>query len=212
MIVLVADDNAVVRMGLGRILSRMNDIQQVLEASNGKEAIATAHKTHPDVVLLDVHMPVMGGLEALPTLAESAKVIVLTSDDDTETITSAVGSGASGYLVHGSLDAEQITGAITTCMRGGLVLGPEAAAQLALQPLVTCQTSENPLLEILTAREADVLEAASRGQSNVQIANEQFLSPRTVKNYLNSAYVKLGVHNRAEAIVRWREAIGPQQR
>ncbi|MEG8106167.1 MULTISPECIES: response regulator transcription factor [Actinomyces] len=212
MIVLVADDNAVVRIGLGRILSRMNDVEHVLEASNGKEAIATARETQPDVVLLDVRMPVMGGLEALPILAETAKVIMLTSDDDTETITSAIGNGASGYLVHGSLDAEQITGAITTCIQGGLVLGPEAAGQLALQPLTTCTTSTNPLLEVLTAREADVLEAASRGQSNAQIAKEQFLSPRTVKNYLNSAYVKLGVHNRAEAIVRWREAIGPQQR
>ena len=85
------------------------------------------------------------------------------------------------------------------------MLGPEAAAHLTLQGAER-ERRGNPLLDQLTEREAEVLEAAARGKSNKEIAEEQFLAPRTVKNYLNAAYVKLGVHNRAEAIIAWREA------
>ena len=186
--VLIVDDNAIVRLGLGRILNRIPDVEAVAEAADGSEAIEIARTFVPDIILLDVRMPRMNGLEALPYLTETAAVIMLTSDEDAATVSKAMDCGARGYLVHGSL-----------------VLGPEAAAHLTLQGAER-EPRGNPLLDQLTEREAEVLEAAARGKSNKEIAEEQFLAPRTVKNYLNAAYVKLGVHNRAEAIIAWREA------
>ncbi|OLL13409.1 DNA-binding response regulator [Actinomyces oris] len=203
--VLIVDDNAIVRLGLGRILNRIPDVEAVAEAADGSEAIEIARTFVPDIILLDVRMPRMNGLEALPYLTETAAVIMLTSDEDAATVSKAMDCGARGYLVHGSLGAEQVAGAIETCRQGGLVLGPEAAAHLTLQGAER-ERRGNPLLDQLTEREAEVLEAAARGKSNKEIAEEQFLAPRTVKNYLNAAYVKLGVHNRAEAIIAWREA------
>lgn len=205
--VLVTDDNAIVRMGLKGLLAAVPVVEEVYEAANGKESLDVAARERPDVVLLDVRMPVMGGLEALPVLAQSAKVIMLTNADDADTIRSAMEKGASGYLVHGSLGLEEVAGAIAMCQQGGLVLGPQAAATLALQSREV-EVRPNPLSKILSEREAVVLEAASSGMSNEEIAAEHFLSTRTVKNYLNSAYPKLGVHNRAEAVIAWREAQG----
>lgn len=203
--VLVVDDNAIVRLGLTRILERLEFVDDVAEAADGLEALAVAADFSPDVVLLDVQMPRMGGLEVLPRLADAAKVVMLTNAADSETVAEAMASGARGYLVHGRLGLEQVAAAITTCEQGGVVLGPEAAAQLSLRTIRVVER-RNPLTELLTAREAEVLEAAARGLTNEQIAKEQFLSPRTVKNYLNSAYPKLDVHNRAEAVIAWHEA------
>lgn len=203
--VLVTDDNAIVRMGLSKLLHEIAEVDEVLEASNGEEAIEIARNSSLDIVLLDVRMPRMGGLEALPVLVEYAKVIMLTSSDDPDTISSAMELGATGYLVHGTIGADQVCGAIATCVKGGLVLGPEAVSHVSLR--MTGKAPErNPLESVLTERESQVLEAAAQGASNKEIAAKQFLSPRTVKNYLNSAYVKLGVHTRSEAIIAWREA------
>lgn len=203
--VLVTDDNAIVRMGLSKLLREIAEVDEILEASNGEEAIEIARNLSPDIVLLDVRMPRMGGLEALPVLVDYAKVIMLTSSDDPDTISSAMELGATGYLVHGTIGADQVSGAIATCVQGGLVLGPEAVSHVSLR--MTGKAPErNPLEGVLTERELQVLEAAALGESNKEIAAKQFLSPRTVKNYLNSAYVKLGVHTRSEAIIAWREA------
>lgn len=204
--VLIVDDNAIVRMGLNRVLDRIEGVDVVAEAGDGVEAIEVAAAFAPDIVLLDVRMPRMDGLEALPRLASAAKVIMLTSADDAETITAAISAGACGYLVHGNLGVDQVATAITTCYQGGLVLGPEARAQVSVDAARPVKRP-NPLRDLLTSREAEVLEAAARGLSNREIAEEQFLSPRTVKNYLNSAYPKLQVHNRAEAIVAWHDAV-----
>ena len=203
--VLIVDDNAIVRMGLNRVLDRIEGVDVVAEAGDGVEAIEVAAAFAPDIVLLDVRMPRMDGLEALPRLVSAAKVIMLTSADDAETITAAISAGACGYLVHGNLGVDQVATAITTCYQGGLVLGPEARAQVSVGAARPVERP-NPLRDLLTPREAEVLEAAARGLSNREIAEEQFLSPRTVKNYLNSAYPKLQVHNRAEAIVAWHDA------
>lgn len=204
--VLIVDDNAIVRMGLNRVLDRIESVDVVAEAGDGVEAIEVAAAFAPDIVLLDVRMPRMDGLEALPRLASAAKVIMLTSADDAETITAAISAGACGYLVHGNLGVDQVATAITTCYQGGLVLGPEARAQVSVGAARPAERP-NPLRDLLTPREAEVLEAAARGLSNREIAEEQFLAPRTVKNYLNSAYPKLQVHNRAEAIVAWHDAV-----
>ena len=205
--VLVVDDNAIVRMGLRRVLEHVAGVDEVVEASDGLEAIEKARSFGPDVALLDVRMPGMGGLEALPELAERASVIMMTSDDDAETIASAMKGGAKGYLIHGNLGVDEVAGAIAACSGGGTVLGPGVAEKLTLRMATSDdETRPNPLAERLTEREAQVLEAAARGMSNQDIAEDQFLSARTVKNYMNSAYVKLGVHSRAEAVLLWKEA------
>lgn len=207
--VLIVDDNAIVRLGLARIVEQIPDVERVEEASDGIEAMETVMKFSPDVVLLDVRMPRMNGLEVLAKLPKDINVIMLTSKDDAETISEAVDLGAKGYLVHGSFDTSQVVAAIETCRRGGIVLGPEAAASVDINP-ANLPSKENPLAELLTEREAEVIENAAKGLSNKEIAEIQFLSPRTVKNYLNSAYVKLGVHNRAEAVLMWRGASAPK--
>ncbi|SDN10170.1 response regulator transcription factor [Actinomyces ruminicola] len=207
--VLVVDDNTIVRMGLRRVLEQVRDVEEVEEAADGVEAIEVARSFDPDIVLLDVRMPRMGGLEALPSLAGNASVIMMTSDDGAETIASAMKAGAKGYLIHGHLGVGEVAAAIAACSGGGTVLGPGVAEKLTLQvAAVEAEPRPNPLAGRLTEREAEVLGAAARGMSNKDIAEEQFLSARTVKNYINSAYVKLGVHSRAEAILLWREAEG----
>lgn len=212
--VLVVDDNAIIRVGLRQVLARLEEVTAVAEAADGQQAVEVVQDFEPDVVLLDVRMPVMDGLEALPLLADKTAVVMLTNDADTSTISTALGLGARGYLVHGSLGLEQVRSALATCREGGMVLAPEAAqVMLAGVPHSEPEPSpaSNALLSLLTAREAEVLQAAAQGMSNAQIAAAQFLSPRTVKNYLNAAYVKLGVHNRAEAVLAWHEASAPTQ-
>lgn len=203
--VLVVDDNAIVRLGLLRVLEQVPDVTEVRQACDGVEAIEVARSFSPEIVLLDVRMPRMNGLDALPSLVEDSRVIMLTSADDAESVSTALARGASGYLVHGSLGVEDVSGAIATCSQGGMVLSAAAATQIRVAGAPT-QDEPHPLAGVVSEREALVLEAASQGMSNEEIAREHFLSPRTVKNYLNAAYTKLGVHNRVEAVIAWREA------
>ena len=206
--VLIVDDNAIVRLGLARIVEQIPDVERVDEASDGVEALEAVMNFSPDVVLLDIRMPRMTGLEVLAQLPKNINAIMLTSKNDADTISEAIGLGAKGYLVHGSFDTAQVIGAIETCKKGGIVLGPEAAVSVNINP-TSLQPDKNSLAELLTEREMQVLESAAKGLSNKEIAEIQYLSPRTVKNYLNSAYVKLGVHNRAEAVLMWHRASAP---
>lgn len=206
--VLIVDDNAIVRLGLARIVEQIPGVERVEEASDGIEAIEAVMTFNPDVILLDIRMPRMTGLEVLARLPSGVSAIMLTSKNDVDSILEAVKLGAKGYLVHGSFDTAEVVGAIETCRRGGIVLGPEAAVSVDINP-ASLEPEENPLAELLTDREVQVVECAAKGLSNKEIAEIQYLSPRTVKNYLNSAYVKLGVHNRAEAVLKWRGASAP---
>lgn len=198
--VLVVDDNPIIRIGLVTLLRRIEQVKSVEEAGDGVEAIASARQKKPDVVLLDVDMPRMNGLDALPDLASHSAVLMLTNSNDSLLIMQALELGAKGYLVHGGIGVEELSGALTTTLMGGMVLGPEAAEVVVNGPE---QEAVNPLRSKVTEREAEVLDAAARGMTNEEIAREQFLSARTVKNYLNAAYPKLGVHNRAEAVLVW---------
>ena len=207
--VLVVDDNPIVRIGLVTLLRRIEQVEGVEEAGDGIEAITSARQKTPDVVLLDVDMPKMNGLEALPELASNSAVLMLTNSKDSALIVRALEQGAKGYLVHGCIGVEELAGALATAWLGGMVLGPEAAEVVVNGPE---REVVNPLRSKVTEREAEVLEAAARGMTNEEIAREQFLSARTVKNYLNAAYPKLGVHNRAEAVLAWVNGGTPDQR
>ena len=200
--VMVVDDNAIVRLGLQSVLQRIEAVHEVIAADSAFSALEAHHAHSPDIILLDISMPPgRSGLEILPELVSDASVIMLTSNRDPSSIREALDAGARGYLVHGQLGINEVAGAIETCRNGGLVLGREAA-DVVLNPH-TPDSSNNPLREQVSEREAEILDLAATGMSNTQIAQQLFLSERTVKNYLNSAYPKIQVHSRAEAIAIW---------
>ena len=200
--VMLVDDNAIVRLGLQSVLHRIDAVHEVIEAEDAFSALEAHHAHSPDIILLDISMPPgRSGLEILPELARDASVIMLTSNRDPHSIRQALDAGARGYLVHGQLGINEVAGAIETCRSGGLVLGREAADVILTPP--TQDFTDNPLRTQVSDREAEILDLAATGMSNTQIAQRLFLSERTVKNYLNSAYPKIQVHSRAEAIAVW---------
>ena len=208
--VMVVDDNAIVRLGLRSVLDRIDAVDEVIEAEDAFSALEAHHAHSPDIILLDIAMPPgRSGLEILPELAHDASVIMLTSNRDPGSIRQALDAGARGYLVHGQLGINEVAGAIETCRSGGLVLGREAADVMLSPP--TQDFTDNPLRAQVSDREAEILDLAATGMSNSRIAHQLFLSERTVKNYLNSAYPKIQVHSRAEAIAVWLSPPPPHQ-
>lgn len=198
--IMVVDDNAIVRAGLRAVLARVDSVTDVVEAEDAFAALEIAAAESPEIVLLDISMPGRSGLDVLPELVDRMSVIMLTSLKDPALIRRAIDAGARRYLVHGQLGVNEVAGAIETCRHGGLVLGREAA-EVMLHP--SRGDRPNPLREHLTDREAEILDLAAGGLSNAEIASQLFLSERTVKNYLNAAYPKIDVHNRAEAVSAW---------
>ncbi len=227
--VLVVDDNAVIRLGLASLLTSLGSVAEVLEAGNGDEAVAVAEKERPDLVLLDVRMPVCDGLTALPRLTPIAPVVMLTYSDEAAVVAQALEGGARGYLVHGHITEEHLAAALRACADGGTVLGPgvveilldragdlEALPELPPAGLLSAgghgaghqHDREDRLgppekLALLTAREVEIMSAIATGRSNADIAAEFFLSEKTVKNHINRIYDKLGYRTRAEAIADW---------
>jgi len=200
--VMVVDDNAIVRLGLQSVLHRIEAVDEVIEADDAFSALEAHHVHSPDIILLDISMPPgRSGLEILPELARDASVIMLTSNRDPSSIREALDAGARGYLVHGQLGINEVAGAIETCRSGGGGLwgGGGGGGVKPFPPHIT----DNPLRSQVSDREAEILDLAATGMSNSRIAQQLFLSERTVKNYLNSAYPKIQVHSRAEAIAIW---------
>ncbi len=227
--VLVVDDNAVIRLGLVSLLGTLGSVDQVLEAGDGEEAVRVAEAERPDLVLLDVRMPVCDGLTALPRLTPLAPVVMLTYSDEADIVAQAFERGARGYLVHGHITEEHLAAALRACTDGGTVLGPgvveilleggagRAGVLTAPSPgLGSTAPPESPLgvvvepvagppakLALLTAREVDIMQAIATGRSNGDIAADLFLSEKTVKNHINRIYDKLGYRTRAQAIADW---------
>ena len=198
--IMVVDDNAIVRAGLRAVLAHVDSVTGIIEAEDAFTALETAAIESPDIVLLDISMPGRSGLDILPELVTNMSVIMLTSLKDPTLIRQAINTGARGYLVHGQLGVNEVAGAIETCRHGGLVLGREEADVILHS---SAEDLPNPLSERLTEREAEILELAAGGLSNADIASRLYLSERTIKNYLNAAYPKIDVHNRAEAVSAW---------
>ncbi|MDA2811141.1 response regulator transcription factor [Nocardiopsis sp. RSe5-2] len=210
--VLAVDDNVIVRTGLVSLLEAIEDITVVAEATNGAEALELARLHNPTVTLLDVRMPVRDGISTVEELSGLSKVIMLTHTEDADIIRSALRKGASGYLVHGHFSGEELERALSEVARGsGTPLSP-IAATAALQSVRTTPEQappDNPADGLgLTEREAEVLEAITRGLSNKAISKELFLTEKTVKNHINRIFRKLDVTTRAEAIARW-NGVGP---
>jgi two-component system, NarL family, response regulator LiaR len=193
--VLITDDHGVVRQGLRMFLSLDPDIQVVGEAQDGREALAMARELKPDVVLMDLLMPVMDGLEstkAIRTELPEVEVIALTSVLEGASVTGAIRAGAIGYLLKDT-DAEGLHEAIRGAAEGRVHLAPEAAARLMRE----VRAPENP--EALSDRETEVLRLLARGKANKQIASELYVEEETVKAHVSSILMKLGVQSRTQA-------------
>jgi len=198
--VLIVDDHPVVRDGLTAMFGTHPDFTVVGEASNGAEAVAKTQTLHPDVVLLDLEMPEMDGVEALRRIREHsprANAVVFTAFDTDERIVSAIRAGAKGYLLKGAPREELFT-AVRVVSQGGSLLQPIVTTKLLQH--VSGQSSQNDLPESLTEREMDVLKLLAQGKPNKEIAGQLFITERTVKFHVSSILGKLGAGNRTEAV------------
>jgi DNA-binding NarL/FixJ family response regulator len=189
--VVIADDHAVVRQGLRTFLDLQDDIEVVAEAGDGAEALTAAEEHAPDVVLIDLVMPNVDGIEAIRGLRErvpAARAIVLSSFIDDEKLLPAVRAGAAGYLLK-DVEPQQLVEAIRTVHAGGALLHPKVASRLL----------EEMASDPLTPREREVLALIGRGMANKVIARELSLSEKTVKAHVSSILAKLGVTDRTQA-------------
>jgi two-component system, NarL family, response regulator LiaR len=193
--IVITDDHGVVRQGLRMYLSLDPDFEVVGEAENGREALDMARRLEPDVVLMDLLMPVMDGIKATGAIRKElpeVEVIALTSVLEDTSVTGAVRAGAIGYLLKDT-DAEELARAIKAAAEGRVHLAPEAAAKLMRE----VRAPESP--DALTARETEILMLVARGKANKQIASELYVSEKTVKAHVSSVLMKLGVQSRTQA-------------
>lgn len=216
--VLVVDDNLVVRSGLISLLEA-SGIQVVGQAGDGRTAVELAERLRPDLVLLDVQMPLLDGVAAAELLSRTTRVIMLTYTDDPKVVRTAIGNGAVGYLVHGSFTAEELTSAVHDAVGGAHPFSQVAVSALVgavrektgqdapPEPAVAADERDRAAPDTgrfgLSAREAEVMELIVRGCSNSEIAGRLFLAEKTVKNHVNRIYAKLGVTSRSAAIAQW---------
>jgi DNA-binding NarL/FixJ family response regulator len=195
--VLVVDDHPIVRQGLVGVLSDEDDLEVVGEAGSGREAIAAAARLRPDVVLLDLEMDDVDGVEAIPqlrTVHPDVEVLVFTAYDTDERVLGAIRAGARGYLLKGA-SSDEIARAIRSVAAGGSYLEPRVASTLLAEVNAPRQASPT-----LSEREREVLRLVADGLPTKQIANSLSISERTVKFHVNSIFHKLGADNRAQAV------------
>ena len=198
---LLVDDHPVVRKGTRELLDTEHDFQVVGEAASGEEAVLKARELVPDVILMDVSMPGMNGIEATKQIkAErpAQNVLVLTSYDDDAYIFALLEAGAAGYLLKNASEAE-LLGAVRAVAAGESALHPSVARKV-LERFSTTSTSSAPL-DTISPRELEVLRVAATGRTNKEIARDLDISPRTVQVHLANIFSKLGVGSRTEAVL-----------
>ncbi len=199
--VVLADDQALVRAGFNLILSAEPDLEVLGEASDGLEAVALVATRRPDVVLMDIRMPELDGIEAtrrLTATTPETRVLMLTTFDLDEYIVEAFRAGASGFLLK-TAPRDQLVAAVRTVHAGEALLAPASTRKLIEQ--FAQPVRESPVLESLTARERDVLVLLARGLTNAEIAAELVVEPSTVKSHVASLLAKVGLRDRVQAVV-----------
>jgi DNA-binding NarL/FixJ family response regulator len=203
---LLVDDEAMVRTGLRLILETEDDLRVVGEAANGVEAMEAATRLQPDVILMDVRMPRMDGVEACRRLVEAsdAKVVILTTFDLDEHLFAAVRAGASGFLLKAS-PPEELVAAIRAAQVGNALIEPRMTRRLldefARRPAMAPLGEVPQLLRELTDRELDVLREMARGSSNAEIGQHLYIGEATVKTHVTHILTKLGLRDRIQAVV-----------
>jgi len=203
--ILIVDDHAMLREGMRTLLSQEADFEIVGEAANGEEAVTLAGKLKPDIVIMDIVMPVMNGVEAtrqIRQLYPAVSVLVLSAFSDTRHIVELLEAGARGYLLKSSAGKELVK-AIRAVRAGESVLDPEVTRKLVQRLASLSKTAaERESDGQLTARELEILKWASRGLSNKEISEKLFISLRTVKAHLTNIFNKLGCGSRTDAIIK----------
>ncbi len=202
--VLICDDHALFRRGLVMVLESEEGIEVVAEAEDGADALAKAEETAPDVILMDVRMPKMSGIEATRAIADlvpSAKILMLTVSDEEEDLYEAVKAGATGYLLK-EISIEEVANAIRAVVTGQSLISPSMASKLLSEFNNLAKVAQQKVLAPrLTDRELQVLKLVAQGLSNREVAEQLFISENTVKNHVRNILEKLHLHSRMEAVV-----------
>jgi DNA-binding NarL/FixJ family response regulator len=206
--VLIADDQPLVRSGYRMILDERSDLELVAEADDGEQAIALAHELQPDVILMDIRMPTLDGVEATRRLVEAgcqARILILTTFDLDEYVYAAVDSGASGFLLK-DVQPEQLVDAIRVVAAGNSLFGPAATQRLMERFAPPPSRTAANRLDQLTDREREILKLIAQGRSNAELAQQLYLSEATIKTHVSAILRKLGVRDRVQAVIAAYEA------
>ena len=208
--ILIADDQALFREGLKTLLTTQPDFLLVGEAGNGEEALKLSVQTHPDIVLMDLRMPILDGVNATRRMTSQlpgSKVIVLTTFDDDETVFDGLRAGAVGYLLK-DVSSEKLFEAIRAAAKGEYFLQPSITTKVITEFTRISHPSPadvTPLPEPLTARELDIIRLVATGASNKEIAEKLVIAEGTVKNHITSILGKMNVKDRMNAVIKGRE-------
>ncbi len=202
--VLLVDDHAILRAGLNRLLTEQSDIEVVGEAENGLEGMQKTQELHPDVVLMDIGMPVMNGMEATKQIKKrdrDVKILVLTMHDNEEYLFQVLQAGASGYVLKKAADSDLVN-AIHVVSNGDCFLYPSAAKMVVEDYLDKIKQGQEPATsyDMLTGREREILTLVAEGYTNREIADNLFISVKTVETHKANIMEKLNLHKRAELV------------
>ena len=209
--VLLADDHPVFRYGMRALLSAAPDTELVGEATDGEEAVARALELRPDVILMDLNMPNLNGIEATQKILKASphtSILMVTMSEEDESVVAAVRAGARGYVLKDA-EGEEMLRAIRAAASGEAIFSPAITRRLTeyfAAPGREHNTASAQAFPNLTEREHDILSLIAGGYTNTAIASRLYLSPKTVRNYVSSIFTKLQVADRSQAIVRAREA------
>ena len=204
---LIVDDSEPFRVGLRALIKATPDMALAGEAENGRDAIAFAERLQPDVILMDLHMPDVNGIEATRQIVQTSPhiaILVLTMVDDDDSLFAAMQAGARGYLLKGAAKSEVLR-AIRDVAAGAAIFSPAIASRM-MSYFSQIRPSLATAFPELTEREQEILQLMARHLTNAEIARELHLSPKTVRNYTSNIFAKLQVADRAEAIIRARDA------